>query len=171
MNGPLVVLVGPMGSGKSTVGALLAERLGAPYRDTDDDVVSAEGRPIPEIFAADGEAYFREREHLAVRTAVAGHPGVLALGGGAVVDPRTRRILAGQPVVHLSLGVDEALRRVGPGSGRPLLTGDPRARWRALADARRPLYDEVARAVVATDGRTPEEVARAVLQELKLRDE
>ncbi|MFF4370103.1 shikimate kinase [Streptomyces sp. NPDC001594] len=168
--GPLVVLVGPMGSGKSTVGALLAERLGVPYRDTDADIVAAQGREISDIFVDEGEPYFRELERDAVAAAVAGHTGVLALGGGAVLDAGTRALLAGLPVAYLSMDVEEAVRRVGLGAARPLLAVNPRRQWRELMDARRPLYTEVARVVVATDERTPEEVAQAVLDALELKD-
>ncbi|MFJ3517579.1 shikimate kinase [Streptomyces sp. NPDC091682] len=168
--GPLVVLVGPMGSGKSTVGALLAERLGVPYRDTDADIVLAQGREISDIFVDEGEPYFRELERQAVAAAVAGHTGVLALGGGAVLDEGTRELLAGLPVAYLSMDVEEAVRRVGLGAARPLLAVNPRRQWRELMDARRPLYTEVARVVVATDDRTPEEVAQAVLDALELKD-
>ncbi|MFI6349697.1 shikimate kinase [Streptomyces sp. NPDC050560] len=158
-----------MGVGKTTVGALLAERLGVPYRDADDDIVAAEGREISDIFVDDGEEYFREAEKRAVRTALAEHPGVLALGGGAILAETTRALLAGLPVVYLSMDVDEAVRRTGLGVGRPLLAVNPRRQWRELMDARRHLYTEVARAVVATDGRTPEDVAAAVLDALELK--
>ncbi|WP_284453855.1 shikimate kinase [Streptomyces sp. MRC013] len=166
--GPLVVLVGPMGSGKSTVGALLAERLGVPYRDTDADIVAAEGREISDIFVEDGEPRFRELERAAVRAALAEHTGVLALGGGAVLDDGTRALLAGLPVAYLSMEVEEAVRRVGLGAARPLLAVNPRRRWRELMEARRHLYTEVARVVVATDDRTPAEVAEAVLDALEI---
>ncbi|MFE9316014.1 shikimate kinase [Streptomyces albidoflavus] len=167
--GPCLVLVGPMGVGKSTVGALLAERLGHTYRDTDADIVAAEGREIAEIFVDDGEPHFRELERRAVAAAVESHPGVLALGGGAVLDPDTRGLLAGRPVVYLSMQVDEAVRRTGLATARPLLAVNPRRQWRELMEARRHLYTEVARAEVATDHRTPEEVAEAVLDALELK--
>ncbi|MET9955585.1 shikimate kinase [Streptomyces sp. NPDC006339] len=168
--GPLVVLVGPMGSGKSTVGALLAERLGAAYRDTDADIVAAEGREIADIFVEDGEDHFRALERAAVRTAVAQHEGVLALGGGAVLDEGNRALLRGLPVAYLSMDVEAAVRRVGLGAARPLLAVNPRRQWRELMEARRHLYEEVARVVVATDERTPEEVADAILDALELKD-
>ncbi|MFD8985298.1 shikimate kinase [Streptomyces sp. NPDC059564] len=159
-----------MGSGKSTVGGLLAERLGVPYRDTDADIVAATGREISDLFVDEGEPYFRELERQAVAAAVAEHTGVLALGGGAVLDGGTRELLAGRPVAYLSMDVEEAVRRVGLGAARPLLAVNPRRQWRELMDARRPLYTEVARVVVATDDRTPEEVAQAVLDALELKD-
>ncbi|WP_371681338.1 shikimate kinase [Streptomyces sp. NBC_01276] len=159
-----------MGSGKSTVGGLLAERLGVPYRDTDADIVAATGREISDLFVDEGEPYFRELERRAVADALAGHTGVLALGGGAVLDEGTRALLAGLPVAYLSMDVEEAVRRVGLGAARPLLAVNPRRQWRELMDARRHLYTEVARVVVATDDRTPEEVAQAVLDALELKD-
>lgn len=169
MSGPLVVLVGPMGVGKSTVGQLLAQWLGVGYRDTDDDVVAEQGRAIADLFAAYGEPYFRGVEKRAVRAALAEHDGVLALGGGAVVDPGTRALLAAHPVVWLSMKAGEAARRTGLDTARPLLAVDPHRRWRELMEARRPYYAEAARALVATDGRTPTEVARAVLDVLELK--
>ncbi|MER7136447.1 3-dehydroquinate synthase [Streptomyces sp. NPDC000341] len=163
MSAPLIVLVGPMGVGKSTVGELLADRLGTTYRDTDADVVAAAGKSIAEIFFDEGEERFRSLERRAVRDAVAEHPGVLALGGGAVLDGTTRGLLAGHRVVYLSMDVDEAVRRVGLNTARPLLAVNPRRQWRELMDARRHLYEDVAGVTVATDERTPEEVAQAVL--------
>ncbi|NED79718.1 3-dehydroquinate synthase [Streptomyces sp. SID11233] len=170
MSAPLIVLVGPMGVGKSTVGELLAGRLGTTYRDTDADVVATAGKPIAEIFYDEGEERFRELERRAVQDAVAEHTGVLSLGGGAVLDDATRALLAGHAVVYLSMDVDEAVKRVGLNTARPLLAVNPRRQWRELMEARRHLYTDVARAVVATDERTPHEVAQAVLEALELPD-
>ncbi|CAL9379777.1 shikimate kinase [Streptomyces werraensis] len=167
---PRLVLTGPMGVGKSTVGQLLADRLGVGYRDTDDDIVAAEGRAVSDIFVEDGEPAFRALEKEAVRQALATHDGVLALGGGAVLDPDTRALLAGERVVYLSMDVEEAVRRTGLGAARPLLAVNPRKQWRELMEARRHLYEETAKAVVPTDGRTPEEVAEAVLDALELKE-
>ncbi|MGW2787009.1 shikimate kinase [Streptomyces populi] len=159
-----------MGVGKSTVGALVAERLGCAYRDTDDDIVAAEGRSIADIFVDEGEPAFRAIEKRAVREALAGHDGVLALGGGSVLDADTRALLAGHQVVYLSMDVEEAVQRTGLNAARPLLAVNPRKQWRELMEARRHLYTEVARAVVATDGRTPDEVAQEVLDALELKE-
>ncbi|MFF7355254.1 MULTISPECIES: shikimate kinase [Streptomyces] len=167
---PAVVLVGPMGVGKSTVGRLLAERLGLGYRDTDEDIVAAEGRTIAEIFVDEGEPAFRAIEKRAVHAALAGHEGVLALGGGAVLDADTRALLAGHRVVYLSMDVEEAVRRTGLNVARPLLAVNPRKQWRELMEARRHLYEEVATVVVPTDGRTPEEVTQAALDALELKE-
>ncbi|MEU6843065.1 shikimate kinase [Streptomyces sp. NPDC046716] len=158
-----------MGVGKSTVGALLAERLGCSYRDTDDDIVTAQGRTIADIFVDEGEESFRAIEKAAVASALAGHEGILALGGGSILDADTRALLDGQPVVFLSMDVEEAVKRTGLNVARPLLAVNPRKQWRELMEARRHLYTEVARVVVATDGRTPDEVAAAVLDALELK--
>ncbi|MGW1595988.1 shikimate kinase [Streptomyces sp. SCL15-4] len=158
-----------MGVGKSTVGRMLAEHLGVGYRDTDDDIVAAEGRAIADIFLDEGESAFRALEKAAVRAALAEHDGVVALGGGAVLDPGTRTLLAGHRVVYLSMDVEEAVHRTGLNVARPLLAVNPRKQWRELMEARRHLYEEVATVVVATDGRTPEEVTQSVLEALELR--
>ncbi|MDI3386748.1 shikimate kinase [Streptomyces sp. B-S-A8] len=170
MTGPRIVLIGPMGVGKTTVGELLAERLGTTFRDTDADIVAAEGRQIAEIFVDDGEPAFRELERRAVRTAVTEHPGVLALGGGAILDAGTRELLAGHTVVYLSMDVEEAVKRTGLNAARPLLAVNPRKQWRELMEARRHLYTDAARVVVPTDGRSPEEVAAAVLDALEWKE-
>jgi shikimate kinase len=151
-----------MGAGKSTVAAILAERWGVSVRDTDADIEAGEGREISEIFVDDGEAHFRELERAAVAKALAEHDGVLALGGGAVLDAGTREELAGHEVVFLNVGLSDAVKRVGLGVGRPLLLGNVRSRVKALLDERLPVYRAVATVEVDTDGRTPEEVAADV---------
>ncbi|MGC0404791.1 shikimate kinase [Streptomyces sp. SAI-126] len=167
---PLVVLVGPMGVGKSTVGQLLADRLGTGYRDTDEDIVAEQGRTIAEIFVDEGEPVFRAIEKAAVARALAEHDGVLALGGGSILDADTRALLAGQQVVYLSMDVEEAVKRTGLNAARPLLAVNPRKQWRELMEARRSLYESIATAVVATDGRTPEEVTQIALDALELKE-
>lgn len=167
---PVVVLVGPMGVGKSTVGQLLAGRLGTGYRDTDEDIVTAQGRSIAEIFVDEGEPAFRAIEKAAVARALAEHDGVLALGGGSILDVDTRALLAGQRVLYLSMDVEEAVKRTGLNAARPLLAVNPRKQWRELMEARRSLYESIATAVVATDGRTPEEVTRIALDALELKE-
>lgn len=162
---PRVVLVGPMGAGKTTVATLLAKRWGVAVRDTDADVEQAVGKPVADIFVEDGETAFRALEKAAVATALQTHDGVLALGGGAVLDPGTRELLAGHEVVFLRVGLTDAVKRVGLGTGRPLLLGDAggiRARVKQLLDERSPIYESVARHVVDTDGRSAAEVADVV---------
>jgi shikimate kinase len=158
-SGPRAVLVGPMGAGKTTVGRILAARWGVDVRDTDADVEAAAGKPVPEIFVDEGEERFRELERAAVAAALASHDGVLSLGGGAVLDADTRTLLEGHPVVFLRVGLADAVKRVGLGTGRPLLLGNVRSRVRQLLDERTPVYEAVAALVVDTDGRSPEQVA------------
>ena len=159
---PRVVLVGPMGAGKTTVGRLLAEAWGVTARDTDADIEAAQGRTIADLFVEDGEETFRALERDAVAVALREHDGVLALGGGAVLDPATRERLAGQQVVFLRVGLSDAVKRVGLGSGRPLLLGNVRGRIKTLLDERTPIYESVATLVVDTDGREPEDVAAEI---------
>ncbi|MEU6078202.1 shikimate kinase [Micromonospora sp. NPDC047074] len=159
---PVCVLVGAPGSGKTTVGLVLAELLGVEFRDTDTDIEQLAGKPIPEIFIDEGEEHFRALERAAVAAGLASCAGVLALGGGAVLAEETRAALVGHPVVHLSVELPDAVRRVGLGAGRPLLAINPRATLKHLMDQRRPLYTEVATATVTTDGRAPEEIAAEI---------
>jgi shikimate kinase len=162
VTGPAAVLVGAPGAGKTTVGRLLAERLGAEFRDVDHDIEAAAGKPISEIFIDDGEEAFRALEVAAVAAALAAHPGVLALGGGAILADATRERLKGHRVVYLEVGLGQAVARVGMAKDRPVLTLNPRATLRYLLDARRPLYEEVAAVTVNTDDRAPSVVAAVV---------
>ena len=163
MTAPRLVLVGPPGAGKSTVGALVAQRLGVAFRDTDADVEATAGKPVAEIFVDDGEAAFRALESAAVAAALQEHDGVLAVGGGAVLDERTRAALSGERVCYLTVDITDAARRIGFNRDRPLLLGNPRAQWIRLMAARRPLYEQVATYTVTTDGKSPGEVADEVV--------
>lgn len=163
-----VVLVGAPGAGKSTVGAVLAQRLGVELLDTDAAVEQAAGMSVSDVFVTQGEAAFRALERTAVADALAHHDGVVALGGGAVVDPGTRALLASAPTVWLRVGLTAALSRVGMTQARPLLLGNVRGRLLALLEERAPFYAEVATVTVDTDDRTPEDVAADVLAALGL---
>lgn len=167
--GPVVVLVGPPGSGKTSVGRALARRLGRPLRDTDADIEAAAGRPIPDIFITDGEPAFRAMERAAVATALIEHDGVLALGGGSILAEQTRTLLKQHTVVFLGLTMPTGVKRTGLASNRPLLTGvNPRATYKALLDARLPLYEEVATLAVQTDALSIDEVADVIIDKLGL---
>ena len=159
---PRVVLVGTMGAGKTTVGGLLAEAWGVGFRDTDQDVEAMAGKSVQDIFVDEGEQEFRARERAAVVDALDTHDGVLALGGGAVLDSGTRALLTGQRVVFLRVGISDAAQRVGLGVARPLLLGNVRGRVKQLIEERTPVYEGLATYVVDTDGLSPEQVAAAV---------
>jgi shikimate kinase len=163
-----LVLVGAPGSGKSTVGALLAQRWGEPFTDVDAVIEGRTGKSVAEIFADDGEPTFRALEE-ATTAELLDAPGVVALGGGAVVSPATRAVLAGRPVVWLKVSVAHAAGRVGLNEARPLLLGNVRGRLVKLLAERAPLYGEVATVVVDTDGLEPERVADLVEQEVGAR--
>jgi len=158
-DGPMAVLIGPPGSGKSTVGSVLAGLLGVAFRDTDDDVEKAAGKPVADIFVQDGEPAFRTLERQAVAAAVHEHRGVLALGGGAVLDPQAQRLLGGQAVVYLETGLAALAHRNGLDRPRPLLIGNPRAQLKALLAERLPVYQSLATWTVPTDDYAPEEIA------------
>jgi shikimate kinase len=169
MTGPItphVVLVGPMGAGKTTVGRVLAQRWGVGFRDTDHDIEAGAGKTISEIFVDDGEATFRALEKDAVAAALESHAGVLSLGGGAVMDPDTQVLLKDHAVVFLRVGLADAVKRVGLGSARPMLLGNVRSRVKHLLEERAPVYEAVATLVVDTDGRTPEQIADEIEESL-----
>jgi shikimate kinase len=164
---PRAVLIGPPGSGKSTVAARLAQEWGVGAWDTDEDVVAASGRAIADIFIDSGEDAFRALERSAVVAALATHAGVLALGGGAVLDPATQADLRdyaahGGAVVFLNVGLATAARRVGLAHSRPLLAGNPRRAWALLMEERRATYESLATLIVETDGLSPREIAARI---------
>ncbi len=165
-----IFLIGFMGSGKTTVGGLLARRLDWGFADLDDLVVRAAGASVAEIFAREGEAGFRRRETEAVRAAAAGRRAVVATGGGAACrEENLALMLASGRVVALGVSPAEAVRRTGSRSGRPLLDGsaDPLAAATALLGERQAFYAR-AHLRVETDGRTPAEAAQAIVRGLGL---
>ncbi len=171
---PLIILIGPPGAGKTTVGSLLADQLGVGFTDTDAVVEAAVGKPVSDIFISDGEPEFRRLEREAVAAALAGTEasraatgtpvtGVLGLGGGAVMDEQTQARLAGRAVVYLETGFAELAKRVGLDQARPLLIGtNPRAQLKSLLDQRLPVYDRLAWLTVSTNGREPEAIAAEI---------
>ncbi len=168
VEGPLV-LVGAPGAGKTTVGLAVAERLGRGFVDVDAVIVERAGKPIAEIFADDGEEAFRSLEEQ-VTAELLDRPGVLALGGGAVLSPRTRAALRGRRVVWLRVGLTAAVKRVGMDTARPMLLGNVRGRLLALLNERAPVYAEVATEVIDTDELAPAEVAQRIASGLGAHD-
>ena len=164
---PLLVVIGPPGAGKSTIGALVAERLGVTFVDSDTAIESGAGRTIADIFVDDGESAFRELERAAVVDLLVAADGVLALGGGAVLDPRTEADLTGHTVVFLDVGIADAAKRVGFAASRPLLSINPRAQWTALMGTRRPVYERVATFRVDTAAREPDAIALEVVEKVR----
>jgi shikimate kinase len=166
---PVLVLVGPPGAGKTTVGRAVAQRLDVPFRDTDADIVTVAGKPIPEIFIDDGEEHFRALERAAVRIALQEHDGVLSLGGGAVLAEETRVLLRDHTVALLEVDLSSAAKRVGLNRDRPVLALNPRAQLKVLLEQRMPLYREVAGITVDTSGRSQRAVVDALLDALPSR--
>jgi shikimate kinase len=157
-----VILIGAPGAGKTTVGTMLAARLGVPFADTDAVVEAVAGKPVSDIFISDGEPEFRRLERAAVSATLTSE-GVVGLGGGAVMDQSTQAELAGRAVVYLETGFAELAKRVGLDRARPLLIGtNPRAQLKSLLEQRLPVYDRLAWLTVSTDGREPADIAAEI---------
>ena len=164
---PRVVLMGPPGAGKTSVGGALATLLGLTMRDTDADIEASAGIQVAQIFVDHGESHFRALEVDAVSRALAEHSGVLSLGGGAPLATATQAALKayearGGVIVFLDVSLTAVVPRVGLNAVRPLLLGNPRQQWLALMSARRPIYEEIATMIVQTDDRTPDDVAQEI---------
>jgi len=162
----VIVLVGFMGAGKTTIGTLLATRLGLPFADSDQVIEQRAGRPVARIFAEDGEPAFRSLEHQVIAELLDGPDMIIALGGGAAEHPRTQDKLGASPavqVVYLQVGYDQALARVGPDAGRPMLARPDLA---AVYERRRLVYSRLATLTVGTDDRHPETVGDDILARL-----
>jgi shikimate kinase len=168
LNAENIILVGPMGSGKSAVGRLLADRLGLTLVDSDVEIEARTGVDIPYIFEREGEAGFRAREAEVLDELTQRHGVLVATGGGAVLDPRTRqRLRARGRVVYLRTSVDQQLARTRRTAQRPLLNNpDPRGTLERLMAQRSALYEEVADVTVDTDGRKVKTVVDEILRRL-----
>ena len=164
-----IILIGPPGAGKTSVGKALAKKLALNFLDSDKVVEEKSGKSIPEIFITDGEPAFREMERAAVIDLIENQDGVIALGGGSVMDLEvSKRLLPMANVVFLDVSISNAAPRVGFNRDRPLLLGNPRQQWIALMEKRRSTYEALAKARVSTDNKKPVEVVEEILKELAL---
>ena len=165
---PKAVLIGPPGAGKSSVGRQLAKILECEILDTDLEIERRSGKKISDIFTDDGEPVFRKIEKEVVLDALANANGVVALGGGSVLDKDVATYLAnsGLPVAYLEVSISQAAPRVGFNKERPLLTINPRQQWSALMAVRKPIYESLATLQVLTDNRKPIDVAREIASAL-----
>jgi len=161
---PKAVLIGPPGAGKSSVGRQLAKILTCEILDTDLEIERQSGKKISAIFTDDGEAVFRALEKGVVLDALQNATGVVALGGGSVLDSDVADYLSKSsiPVAYLEVSISQAAPRVGFNKERPLLTINPRQQWMALMEKRRPIYESLATFKIATDNRKPAEVAQEI---------
>ncbi len=163
---PRIVLVGPMGAGKTTVGQLVSKKLRLPFKDTDAEIEARTGADIPWIFDVEGEAGFRDRETQVLRDLLNGSAGVIATGGGIVMREENRDLLKSVDVIYLKASLEEQLRRTANDRKRPLLqTDDPRSVLQRLMTLRDPLYREVATRVIETDGANSRTIAAQLARE------
>ncbi len=166
---PPIILIGPPGAGKTSVGKALAKKLSLNFLDSDKVVEEKSGKSIPEIFITDGEPAFREMERAAVIDLIENQDGVIALGGGSVMDLEVpKKLLPMANVVFLDVSISNAAPRVGFNRDRPLLLGNPRQQWIALMEKRRSTYEALAKARVSTDNKKPVEVVEEIVKELAL---
>ena len=164
----MIVLIGPPGAGKTTAGALLAQRLDAAFRDTDADVEEVAGKPVADVFVEDGEDAFRQLERQVTLQALTEHDGVLAVGSGAVLDPDVRAALADPAtVVYLKADFAAVAKHAGLEKPRIVLPGNPRGRLRAMLAERGPLYEGLATVTVDTADADAQELADRIAAELQ----
>lgn len=168
MKSPRVILIGPPGAGKTTVGKALAKKLSCNFADTDRLVEAKAGRKISEIFVETGEQSFREIETSVLRESLQSFDGVLALGGGAPINPENQALISKSDsfIVFLEVSISQAANRVGFNRERPLLLVNPRQQWQELMNARRPIYEKLARVKISTDSVKPQEVADQIQKAL-----
>ena len=164
-----IILIGPPGAGKTSVGKALAKKLSLNFLDSDKVVEEKSGKSISEIFITDGEPAFREMERAAVIDLIENQDGGIALGGGSVMDLEvSKRLLPMANVVFLDVSISNAAPRVGFNRDRPLLLGNPRQQWIALMEKRRSTYEALAKTRVSTDNKKPVEVVEEIVKELAL---
>ena len=168
---PRIILIGPMGSGKTTVGARLASELSLTFKDTDQMIESQSGRSISDIFIEDGEEAFRALEKIILRSGLLEDETVLSLGGGACIsiDAQSALRASGSFIVYLKISLSQVSSRVGFNQGRPLLMGNPRAQWQALMNDRAPIYEGIASYICDVDGKSVDELVSEIAIAFELR--
>ena len=167
---PQLILIGPPGAGKSSVGQSIGQRLSVPFADTDALIEEEVGKKISEIFLEEGEPYFREVEERVCCAAIANSPGILSLGGGSVLSVVTQNALksSGIPIVFLDVSLTVAAPRVGFNRDRPLLVNNPRQQWQILMDKRRPIYESLASVRIDVDEKSVSKIVDEILSEAPL---
>jgi len=163
---PRIILIGPPGSGKSTVGQAIADKFDCQFVDTDSVVEQLYGHTISDIFVDKGEAFFRDLEYKALANSLQIPDCVLALGGGAPISQRAQDLLSQSksPIIFLDVSLAVAAPRVGFNRDRPLLLGNPRAQWQELAQTRRPIYESLATQTIKVDGMSVEELVTMIVE-------
>jgi shikimate kinase len=164
-----VVLIGPPGAGKSTIGKALAKEIATEFVDSDSEIERITGKKISDIFVEEGEAVFRKTEVEVVTALLDGFEGVIALGGGAPINTQIQEALTGVdfPVIFIDVSISQAANRIGFNKDRPLLLINPRQQWMNLMSERRPIYEKLASQTVNSDSQKPHEVAKLISEKLK----
>ena len=164
-----VVLIGPPGAGKSTIGKALAKEIATEFIDSDSEIERITGKKISDIFVEEGEAVFRKTEVEVVTALLDGFGGVIALGGGAPINTQIQEALTGveYPVIFIDVSISQAANRIGFNKDRPLLLINPRQQWMNLMSERRPIYEKLASQTVNSDSQKPHEVAKLISEKLK----
>ena len=165
---PRVILIGPMGSGKTTIGSLLAEKLGLSFRDTDHLIEEQEGKTVSQIFLDQGEDAFRAIEKRVLREELLTDGTVLSLGGGAPIsiDAQSALRAIASHIIFLDISLSTVAPRIGFNRDRPLLLNNPRGQWQTLMEARRPIYEAIADATISVDDKSEEEIVTIALTSL-----
>jgi shikimate kinase len=160
-----IILIGPPGAGKSTIGHSLAKKLKVKFADTDALIEAKLDKKISDIFVDLGEPVFRTEELIVLAEVLQSDNGVVSLGGGAPISPQAQELLrnSGAIVIFLDISLGKAAARVGFNRDRPLLLGNPRAQWNELMNSRRPIYESLATAVVPVDDRSVNEICADIL--------
>lgn len=163
-----IVLIGPPGAGKTSIGKALSKEIGLAFIDSDAEIERISGKTISEIFVDQGEEVFRKTEVETVTRILAEFEGVVALGGGAPINPEIQKVLLNSeyPVIFIDVSISQAANRIGFNKDRPLLMINPRQQWLHLMSERRPIYERLATAIVSSDNHKPADVAKTITEKI-----